>query len=196
MLGGKYEQVKYYTQMALELAQENGLGREIALSHWILGGTALAEGEIQDAHDLVQESVNLYRHVGHQDELGWALSVLANIQTTLGQTEEAMIAITEALQVAVKTRAHHTFKHSLAAMALILTKEGRAVQAMELYTLVLDDPIWKVSPWMEKVVGQHVTAASASLPEEVVEDARQRGRQRDMFATVQELLEECTGRVG
>jgi DNA-binding SARP family transcriptional activator/predicted ATPase len=196
MLGGKYEQVEHYTQMALESAQENGLGREMALSYWVLGGTALAHGKIQEAHDLVQESVTLYRQVGHQDELGWAISVLANILTTLGETENAMIAMSEALQIAVKTRAHHTFKHALAAMAFILAREGQAIQAVELYTLVLDDPIWKVSPWMEKVVGQYVTEASASLPEEVVEAARQRGIQRDHLAMVQELLEECTFRLG
>ena len=80
-------------------------------------------------------------------------------------------------------------------MASILAREGRAVQAVELYTLVLDDPIWKVSPWMEKVVGQYVTAASASLPEEVVEAARQRGLKRDMVEAAQEWLEECSARL-
>jgi len=196
MLGGKYEQVEYYTQMALELAQENGLGREMALSYWVLGGSSLALGETTKAHDFVQESVNLYRQVGHQDELGWALAVLANIQYTLGLAQSANIALVEALQISVKTRAHHALKHSLAAMTSILAREGRSVQAIELYTLVMDDPIWKVSPWMEKVVGQYVTTASASLPEEVVEAARQRGRQCDMLTTAQEWLEDCTVRFG
>ncbi len=166
MLGGKYEQVEPYTQMAIELAKENGLGRETALSYWILGATALAQEKVQQAHQLVQESVNLYRQVGHQDELGWALAVQANILTTLGEAENAMIAMSEAFQIAVKTRAHHTLKHSLAAMASILAREGRVLQAVELYTLVLDDPIWNVSPWMEKVVGQYITAVSASCSEQ------------------------------
>src|SRR4030065_1420583 len=146
MLGGKYEQVEHYTQMALELAQENGLGREMAISYWVLGGTALAQGKIQEAYKLMQESVNLYRQVGHQDELGWALAVLADIQTVMGRPEGGKMALNEALQIAVKTRAQYTLKHTLAAMTLILAKEGRAVQAVELYTLVLDDPVWKGSP--------------------------------------------------
>ncbi len=130
----------------------------------------------------MQESVNLYRQVGHQDELGWALAVLANIHYYTGHgRSQLIVALVEALQISVKTRAHHALKHSLAAMALILAREGRAVQAVELYTLVLDDPIWKVSPWMEKIVGQYVTSASADLPEEDVEAARQRGLQRDML---------------
>jgi len=137
--------------------------------------------------------------------------VLANIQYTLGLPQPANIALVEALQISVKTRAHHALKHSLAALASILAREGRAVQAVELYALVMDDPIWKVSPWMEKVVGQYVTAASVSLPEDEIEvvgqyvtaasvslpedeieAARQRGRERDLFATVQELFEEYT----
>jgi len=196
MLGGKYEQVKYYTQMALQLAQENGLGREIALSHWILGGTALAQGKIQDAHDWMQESVNQYRQVGHQDELGWALAVLANIQATLGQSEAAKVALTEALQIAIKTRAHYAISHALAATTLIMARDGRALQAVELYMLVLDDPIWKVSPWMEKIVGQYVSAASASLPKEVIEAARNSGRQCDLFTTIEELYEVYKAAVG
>jgi len=195
MLGGKHEQVEHYTTMALELAQENGLGREMAISYWVLAGTALAQGKILEAYKLIQESVNLYRQVGHQDELGWALSVLANILTTLGEAEAAMAAMSEALQIAVKTRAHHALKHSLAAMASILAREDRAVQAIELYALVLDDPIWKVSPWMEQVAGQYVSAASASLPEVDIEAARERGQQLDMYATAQELLKECTARL-
>ena len=195
MLHGKYEQVEHYSQMALVLAQENGLGRENALSHFILGGTAFAQGKIQEAYDLVQESVNLYRQVGHQDELGWALAVLVNIQYTLGLPQSANISLVEALQIAVKTRAHHALKHSLAAMASILAREGRAVQAVELYALVLDDPIWSVSPWMEKVVGQYVVCRLGQPPRRGIEAARQRGRQRDMLITAQEWLEQCTARL-
>jgi len=194
MLGGKYEQVEHYSQMAIELANENGLGRELAVSYWITGATALAQEKVQQAYQLVQESVNLYRQVGQQDELGWALAVLANIQYTLGLPQPANIALVEALQISVKTRAHHALKHSLAAMASILAREGRAIQAIELYALVLDDPIWKVSPWMEKVVGQYVSAASANLSEEEIEAARQRGRQGDMLTTAQEWLKDCTAR--
>ena len=196
MLHGRYDQVKYYSQLGLQFAQENGLRREMALSKWVLSGCALAQGEILDAHDLMHECVNLYRQVGHQDELGWALAVLANIQYTLSLSQAANMSLVEALQISVKTRAHHALKHSLASMALILAREGRVVQAVELYALVLDDPIWSVSPWMEKVVGQYVFAASANLPEEDIEAARQRGRQRDMLTTAQEWLEECTTRLG
>jgi predicted ATPase/DNA-binding SARP family transcriptional activator len=196
MLAGEYEQVKEFAQMQMKLAQENGLGRELASSNFLLGCAALAEGEIQEAHDLVQESVNLIRQVGHQDELGWTLAVLANILYTLGMSQLAHIALVEALQISVKTRAHQAIMFALAAMVSILAREGQTVQAVEIYALVLEDPIWKVSPWIEKVVGQYVTAASASLPEEVVEAARQRGRQRDHLATVQEMLEECTFKLG
>jgi hypothetical protein len=38
--------------------------------------------------------------------------------------------------------------------------------------------------------GQYVNAAAASLPAEVAEAARRRGRERDLFATAAELLQE------
>jgi hypothetical protein len=46
------------------------------------------------------------------------------------------------------------------------------------------------TPWFEDVVGKTIKEMSASLPPEVMEAARERGRQRDLFSTAAELLEE------
>ena len=74
MLGGKYEQVEHYFKWHWSWRRKTVLEERWHYRHWILGGTALAQGKIQEAHELMQESVNLYRQVGHQDELGWALA--------------------------------------------------------------------------------------------------------------------------
>ena len=42
----------------------------------------------------------------------------------------------------------------------------------------------------EDVAGQHIAAAAATLPPEVVTAAQERGRARDLEATVAELLAE------
>jgi predicted ATPase/DNA-binding SARP family transcriptional activator len=194
MLAGKYEPVNSLTQKILEIGEKNGFIREIALSHWILGGTALAEGRVQEAFVEVQKCVDLYRKTGHQDELGWALSVLANIYFIQGQNQRANIALVEALQIAANTKANHAIMHALATTALILAHEGQVVKALELYARVKEDPIWNVSPWMERVVGQHIVAASAELSQEVITAAREQGRQRDHLATINEMLVEFSYR--
>jgi hypothetical protein len=46
------------------------------------------------------------------------------------------------------------------------------------------------SRWFEDVAGKHIAAVAATLPPEVVAVARERGRARDLEATVAELLAE------
>ena len=46
------------------------------------------------------------------------------------------------------------------------------------------------SRWFELVFGRHIAAVAATLPPEVAEAARERGRARDLEATIQELLVE------
>jgi DNA-binding SARP family transcriptional activator/predicted ATPase len=194
MLARKYEPVNSLTQTIFELGEKNGFIREIALSHWILGGTALAEGHIQEAFDELQKCVDLYRKTGHQDELGWALSVLANIYFIQGQFQRAYIALVEALQIAAKTKANHAIMHALASTAMILACEGQVVKALEIYARIKEDPIWKISPWMEQVVGQHISVASGGLSREVIAAAQERGQQCDQSAIINEMLEEFSGR--
>jgi hypothetical protein len=46
------------------------------------------------------------------------------------------------------------------------------------------------SRWFEDVAGKHIAAVAATLSPEVVAVARERGRARDLEATVAELLAE------
>lgn len=46
------------------------------------------------------------------------------------------------------------------------------------------------SRFWEDVVGKHIAAAAATLPPEVTAAAQERGRARDLWATVEELLTE------
>jgi len=46
------------------------------------------------------------------------------------------------------------------------------------------------SRWFEDVAGREIAAAAEALPPEVVAAAQERGRARDLWATVEELLDE------
>ena len=48
----------------------------------------------------------------------------------------------------------------------------------------------QLSPWFEDVFGRHIEKIAATLPPEVAEAAWERGRARDLDATVKELLVE------
>jgi len=61
-------------------------------------------------------------------------------------------------------------------------------RAVELYALASQSPFVANSRWFEDVVGRHIQTAEAALPPEAVAATRQRGQQRDLWATANEWL--------
>ncbi len=70
---------------------------------------------------------------------------------------------------------------------------GQARELLELYALVTRHPYFGNSRYCEDITGKHIAAAAAALPPEVVAAAEERGRARDLDATVAELLGEFEG---
>jgi len=80
--------------------------------------------------------------------------------------------------------------HGLPAAALLLADEGQSERAVEVYALASRYPCVTNSQWYEDVAGRHIAAVAATLPPDVVAAAQERGRARDLEATVDELLAE------
>ena len=64
----------------------------------------------------------------------------------------------------------------------------RVESAVELYALASRYPFVANSRWFEDVAGKYITVAAVALPPDVVAAAQARGRARDLWATVEELL--------
>ena len=79
-------------------------------------------------------------------------------------------------------------------MALLLADRGEAERSVELYALASRYGYVANSRWFEDVFGRPIAAAAASLPPEVVAVAKERGRGRDLLATVNELSVDLRGR--
>ena len=79
---------------------------------------------------------------------------------------------------------------TLPVTARLLACEGQIERAVELYGLASRYPFVANSRWFEDVAGHHLTAAAATLPSAAVTASRERGRARDLIATVEELLSE------
>ncbi len=78
----------------------------------------------------------------------------------------------------------------LPGIALLLADLGKKERALELYALASRYPLVANSRWFEDVAGRRIAAVAATLPPEVVAAAQERGRARDLEATVAELLAE------
>jgi hypothetical protein len=63
-------------------------------------------------------------------------------------------------------------------------------RAVEVYALASRYSAVANSRWFEDIAGKHIAAAATILPPDVVAAAQERGRARDLWATMEELLAE------
>ena len=153
----------------------------------------LATGNSASALQYIQDSIAVYRDYGQTDDLSWGFAVLALAAHTLGKTDEATQHLLHALQIAVDLGVVPPLLWALPAAALLLVDEGKIERAVELYALATCYPLVAKSCWFEDVIGQRIATAAATLPAERVVTLEERGRNRDLDATVKELVTELKG---
>jgi predicted ATPase/tetratricopeptide (TPR) repeat protein len=185
---GRYEQARAQGQLGLTLAREIGYGYVIGEALQLLGWVALAQEASAEAQGLLQESVAVHRE--RPDELGRALASLGYAERGLGNIPQAQQHLSEALKTTAVTSALWPLMYALPAIALLMADQGEMDQAVELYALASRYPFVANSRWFEDVAGRHIAAVASTLPPEVVAAAQERGRARDLDATVKELLVE------
>jgi predicted ATPase len=190
---GQYEQAHTQGELGLTLSREAGCRRGIGYSCWLLGCVALAGEAYAEAQQWLQESVAVYQEIGQWNEPGWALATLGYAARGLGNMLEALQHLYEALQTATETWDLASLMLALPAIALLLADQGEKERAVELYALASRYPLVANSRWFEDVVGNHIAAVAATLPPDVVAAAQERGRARDLEATVAKLLAELGG---
>jgi ATP/maltotriose-dependent transcriptional regulator MalT len=118
------------------------------------------------------------------------LAYLAHVECTLGDLRRAREVLHRALQTSTDTQAFFPIVLALPAVALLLVKQGQVERALEMYALALRYRQVSNSRWFEDVAGRRIAAAAAGLPQDAVAAAQERGRARDLWATVEELLAE------
>ena len=186
----QYEQARSLGERALPLAQEIEQRRRQGFCFLLLGSVALAEGACADAQGLLQKGVALFRGIGEQNDLGLILSVLACTERELGQVPQARQHLYEALRIGSDIQAWQPRLYGLVGLSLLLVDGGKAERVVELYALASCYPYVANAQWFEDVAGKHIAAAAATLPPAVVAAAQERGRARDLWSTVEELLDE------
>ena len=80
--------------------------------------------------------------------------------------------------------------YGLPVAALLLADQGAVDRAVEVYACASRYEFVANSRWFEDTVGQQIRTVAASLPAEVVESARERGRAQDWYTMAAELLNE------
>jgi hypothetical protein len=115
----------------------------------------------------------------------------------LGRRKDARAHLFDALDIVVEISAFIPLLDVLPVIPVVLVneQEGQAdprlmERALELYALARTQPYIAKSQLIEDVAGQHIKAATAILPPEVIEAAHERGRALDWWQTAEGLLAE------
>jgi tetratricopeptide (TPR) repeat protein len=156
----------------------------------VLGWVALARESYAEAQRLFQEGVDACQDVEQRELLSWVLAFLGYADRGLGQLEQARIHLLQALEMSTDIPSFIGLAFALPGVALLLADLGHKERAIDLYELASRHPAVARSRWPADVVRQPIAAVAAALPPDVVAAAEERGRARDLEATMAELLAE------
>jgi tetratricopeptide (TPR) repeat protein len=187
---GEYEKARVHFETGLSLLAESGAQWLIGYALCLLGWTAAAEEDYAEAQGLAQESVAVFRQIGQQSYICSALAALGVAKRGLGQRTRAGQHFHEALRMATELKSFVPLLWVLPALSLLLVDRDQAEWAVDTYALASRYPLVANSRWFEDVFGRHIAAVAATLSSDVVTAAQERGRARDLWATVEELLAE------
>jgi hypothetical protein len=115
--------------------------------------------------------------------LGYAARVLSQIA-------QAQRHFLEALRLGMQHEHFLPLIHALLGIALLFVDQGDSERAVELYALASAFGIVANSKWFADIAGDEIAAMAEKLPVEVVEAAKERGRELDLWETAEELLAE------
>jgi len=185
---GAYEdaQQHYHESLAIFTMLSHRQGMATALGN--LGRVAFAQGKVAEAYQLHQESLALSHATGNKRTIAISLNELGLVRHALGDYRAARQAFDEALTTALEIGMVPLALEVLVGLAALVAQEGAGERAIELLALALQHPAGRQRT--RDRAGRLLGELASGLPPKVVTAAQERGRQRDLWATGHELLEE------
>jgi hypothetical protein len=181
---GRYEAARTRAHTAIEQSRASGLPTAEGDAHHLLAAVALAEEAYQEVWQLQQIDHPLMNvpHLGPLSLGGYATR-------GLGRADLSGQLLWQEFRQAADTRSVPRLLTALPGVALALADRGEIEQAVEVYALAMRYAMIASSRWFEEIAGKHIAAAAEALPLDAAAAARERGQARDLWATVQELLQ-------
>jgi len=186
---GRYQEAWQQAADGLPLSQEFGSRNYEASLHYVLGQWAFVAGTFTEAQAAFAECAHIFREL-QQNNLGIPLAGVGYVAYRLGHFPQARGHLAEALAGTLAIKAYMPLVFALPAVALLLAATGNESRALEIWTLAKRQPLVEKSKWFADVAGRALEALAASLPPEVAEVARERGRTLELWETAEALLNE------
>jgi predicted ATPase len=199
---GEYARARQCYEESLDLRNELGKAMTTGRLYQHLGDVALAMGDYEEAREHHQQALAVYRDgdaywIEERVVLGgcWGIPVslqtLGDVALATGDTVEAKQYYRRGLQMARDESYVELRLHLLLGPIKWLARRGNVEGAVELAALARHHPAS-----IEETRGKAeelLHGLQAELPSEAYAAAEERGRARDLRATVEELLEELEG---
>jgi tetratricopeptide (TPR) repeat protein len=200
---GKYVEAYNLSQAALDISSRSPqTGRGLAVVGWdthkrrlgfsltCLGMTSLALGKVAEAEDFLQRSQESLQGLPQITFSAYHHILLGIVHLRFNRPEQAKEHIRDSFQIGVKINSVLVHIPTFGAAALYLAYGGSLERAIEIYALASRYPLIAKSKWCQDVIEAPLNTMTASLSPEAIAAAQERGRERDMEAAVQELLNE------
>jgi hypothetical protein len=187
---GHYERAHSLATEGLALAQEERERPATITALHVLGQAVLVQGAPAEARERLDECLALCEEEIRQSYAGITHAYRGYIAREEGTIAQAWYHVRQALQIGAALGDPRPRTRALPLCALLLADQGEVARAVELYALASRHPHVANSRWFEDVAGKQVAAAAAALPPDAVAAAQERGRERDLETTVEELLAE------
>jgi DNA-binding SARP family transcriptional activator/predicted ATPase len=153
---------------------------------------ALTEGRYSEALAESQRMLMRLRNVD-PEWYAWTQAPLGFALHRSGRNDQAKRELYEALQYCVKSRAFLPLMHLMPIIPVVLAAgedDKLKERAIELYTMAKNHPFVANSKLFEDIAEGNLQAATAHLPQDVIQAAQTRGKALDWWETATVLLEE------
>jgi hypothetical protein len=184
-------EAKQMLMEGLAILREIGYLRRVENALGDSGEMASVLGEYAETIQSAQESLVPTQEPDHLPGIARSFRVLGEAACGLGDFPGARKHFRKALEAVATIRALYHLLLAVVKIAELLAAEGEGERALELLALVLHHP----ASWQHTRdrAASLVTELEAELPPAVAVVAWERGRTRDLNATVAELLDEFGG---
>lgn len=185
---GAYRAAQRFLERALELQQVVDVKQhKQATIRQQLGDAYFEIGQVEQARDMFQQSLDLFRAVDYRWGEGSVIIRLGMVATEQGQVEQAARYLIEALKIAHQARAKTVALSSLTAMAALLARTGEMITAVEYLTLVILH--LSTDAQTAYAAERQLTLLRSELDPAVFAAAEERGRALQLSDVIRRILE-------
>jgi len=185
---GNYEEAKERYLEALAINEDIGKQNGIGFSIWGLGDVAFAMGKYEKAKEHYEKTLVIYKNLENLagTNIGFILSGLGKVALAMEKEHDAGKLFQEALEIGIGVQSVPLCLNVLLRVSGFLARKEQVECAVEIVSLVANHP--QTGSFIREDAKKKLTNLEGHLALENFEVAKDRGQERDVQETAEEML--------